>query len=58
MGCTNSHSVHENSTITYPFMAIEKPEVPLTAEQIRIVQETWKIIEPHKKEIGVNVFIR
>lgn len=39
-------------------MGIEKTEVPLTAEQIRMVQETWKIIEPHKKEIGVNVFIR
>ncbi|XP_020605620.1 cytoglobin-2-like [Orbicella faveolata] len=23
-----------------------------------MVQETWEIIEPHKKEIGVNVFIR
>jgi len=57
MGCTSSHSV-QNSMITCPFVAIEKTEIPLTAEQIRMVQETWEIIEPHKKEIGVNVFIR
>ena len=44
--------------IACPFVAIEKTEIPLTAEQIRMVQETWEIIEPHKKEIGVNVYIR
>ena len=57
MGCTSSHSV-ETSMITCPLVAIEKTEIPLTAEQIRMVQETWEIIEPHKKEIGVNVYIR
>lgn len=57
MGCTSSHSI-QNSMITCPFVAIEKTEIPLTAEQIRIVQETWEIIEPHKKEIGVNIYIR
>ena len=57
MGCTSSHSV-QNSMITYPFTAIEKTEIPLTAEQIRMVRETWEMIEPHKKEIGVNVYTR
>ena len=57
MGCTSSHSV-QNSMIACPFVEIEKTEIPLTAEQIRMVQETWEIIEPHKKEIGVNVYIR
>lgn len=57
MGCTNSHSV-ENSLIARPFVAIEKTVIPLTDEQIRIVRETWEIIEPKKKEIGVNVYMR
>lgn len=57
MGCTTSHSV-ENSMIAYPFVAIEKTVIPLTGEQIRVVQETWEIIEPNKKEIGVNVYMR
>ncbi|KAJ7363648.1 hypothetical protein OS493_009810 [Desmophyllum pertusum] len=57
MGCTNSHSV-ENSMIAYPFVAIEKTVIPLTGEQIRVVQETWEIIEPNKKETGVNVYMR
>lgn len=57
MGCTSSHSV-QNSTIAYPFVAIEKTVIPLTAEQIRMVRETWEIIEPHKKQIGVDVFMR
>lgn len=57
MGCTSSHSV-QNSMITCPFVAIEKTEIPLTAEQIRMVRETWEIIEPHKKQFGVDVFMR
>lgn len=57
MGCTNSHSV-ENSLIACPFVAIEKTVIPLTDEQIRIVRETWEVIEPKKKEIGVNVYMR
>lgn len=44
--------------IAYPFVAIEKTVIPLTGEQIRVVQETWEIIEPNKKEIGVNVYMR
>jgi len=42
----------------YPFVAIEKTVIPLTAEQIRMVRETWEIIEPHKKQFGVDVFMR
>ncbi|KAL9969208.1 hypothetical protein ACROYT_G021398 [Oculina patagonica] len=42
----------------FPFVAIEKTVIPLTVDQKRIVQETWKIIEPYKKDIGVNVYIR
>ena len=57
MGCTNSHFV-QNSMTVYPFVAIEKTVIPLTAEQIRIVQETWEIIEPHRKQIGLDVFKR
>ena len=57
MGCTNSHFV-QNSMTVYPFVAIEKTEIPLTAEQIRMVRETWEMIEPHKKQFGVDVFSR
>lgn len=57
MGCASSHSV-ENSMVAYPFVAIEKTVIPLTVDQKRILQETWKVMEPYKKEIGVNVYIR
>jgi len=57
MGCTNSHFV-QNSMTVYPFVAIEKTVIPLTAEQIRMVRETWEIIEPHKKQFGLDVFMR
>ena len=57
MGCTNSHGI-EKSVIEYPFASIEKTVIPLTEDQIKIVRETWDIIEPHKKEIGVNVYVR
>lgn len=57
MGCTHSLGV-ENSIISYPFESIEKTVIPLTAEQIRIVRETWELIEPNKKDIGVNVYVR
>lgn len=57
MGCANSHSV-ENSMGAYPFVPIEKTVIPLTADQKQIVQETWEIIQPYKKEIGVNVYIK
>ena len=42
----------------HPFLAIEKTVIPLTAEQIRMVRETWEIIEPHKKQLGVDAFTR
>lgn len=57
MGCTNSHFV-QNSMTVHPFVAIEKTIIPLTAEQIRMVRETWEIIEPHKKQLGVDIFTR
>ena len=57
MGCTNSHFV-QNSMTVYPFVAVEKTVIPLTAEQIRMVRETWEIIEPHKKQLGMDVFTR
>ena len=59
MGCRNSHFV-QNSMTVYPFVAIgsEKTVIPITAEQIRMVQETWEIIEPHKKQFGLDVFTR
>lgn len=57
MGCAKSHCV-QNSMTVYPFVATEKTVIPLTAEQIRMVRETWEIIEPHKKQIGVDVFMR
>lgn len=57
MGCTNSHFV-ENSVNAYPFESTEKTVIPLTAEQKIIVRETWKTVEPNKKDIGVNVYIR
>lgn len=57
MGCTNSHVV-ESSIIAFPFESIEKTVIPLTVEQKRIVRETWRIVEPNKKEIGVNVYVR
>ena len=57
MGCTNSHFV-QNSMPVHPFVTIKKTAIPLTAEQIRMVRETWEIIEPHKKQLGVDVFTR
>ena len=57
MGRTNSHGI-EKSVIEHPFASIEKTVIPLTEDQITIVRETWDIIEPHKKEIGVNVYVR
>ena len=57
MGCTNSHFV-ENSVNAYPFESTEEAVIPLTAEQKRIVRETWKTVEPNKQDIGVNVYVR
>ena len=57
MGCTHSLGV-KNSITTYPLESTEQAVIPLTAEQKRIVRETWAIVEPNKKEIGVNAFVR
>ena len=58
MGCTNSRRIG-NTLILHPqFKSIENTMIPLTDEQIKILRETWEIIEPTKKEIGVNVYIR
>lgn len=58
MGCTNSRRIG-NTLILHPqFKSIENIVIPLTDEQIKILRETWEIIEPTKKEIGVNVYIR
>lgn len=57
MGCTNSHFVQNSMTI-HPSVAIEKTVIPLTGEQIRMVRETWEVIEPHKKQFGLDVFTR
>lgn len=55
MGCTNSRSIGNTLILHPPF---KNNVIPLTDEQIKILKETWGIIEPTKKEIGVNVYIR
>ena len=57
MGCTHSRGV-KNSITAHPLESSEEAVIPLTAGQKRIVRETWEIVEPHKKEIGVNAFVR
>lgn len=55
MGCTTSYV--PNITNHLP-ESTKETIIPLTTEQKMIVRETWRIIEPNKKDMGVKVYVR
>lgn len=55
MGCTTSYV--PNTTNHSP-ESTKETTIPLTTEQKMTVRETWRIIEPNKKDMGVKVYVR
>ncbi|XP_068697893.1 globin-like [Montipora foliosa] len=61
MGCSNSHVSGNTVAIAAnpdSLGSTGETIIPLSTEQKTIVRETWKVIEPNKKDFGVNVYVR